>query len=113
MILFNFGLAFILLHEMDAIRCKEWRILPLISMLEDRLGYIVFLFLHIPLFYWIFFQLNNFTFRWGFDIFLMVHVGLHVLLFKHKKNEFKDWISWSIIIAAGVFGGLDLWFIRI
>jgi hypothetical protein len=113
MTLFNLGLTFILLHEMDAIRCKEWRIFPLTSMLEDRLGYIVFLFMHIPLFYCIFFQLNNATFHWYFDIFLMVHVGLHILFLKHPKNEFRDWISWSIIIGAGVLGGLGVCFMSI
>ena len=113
MILYYLALSFILMHEMDAIRCKEWRIFPLISMLEDKLGYIVFVFLHIPLFYWVLSQSNNPSFRWGFDIFLMVHVGLHILFLKHKKNEFIDWISWSIIIGAGVFGGLDLWFMSV
>jgi hypothetical protein len=111
MTLFNLALTFILMHEMDAIRCKEWRIFPILSMLEDQLGYILFLFFHIPLFYWVFSQLDNSSFRWGMDIFLMIHVGLHLLFLKHKRNEFKDWISWSIIIGAGIFGGLDLWVI--
>ena len=50
------------------------------------------------------------TFMRGFDIFLMVHLLLHLLYLRHKNNEFKDWISWSIIIGAGLFGLMDLIF---
>jgi uncharacterized membrane protein YhhN len=48
------------------------------------------------------------TFMKGFDIFLIVHLVLHLLFLRHKNNEFKDWISWSIIIGAALFGLLDL-----
>ena len=104
------GLTFILMHEMDAMRCREWRIFPGLSMLNDRLGLILFVFLHIPLFYAVLYatQYHHEAFRVGFDYFLMVHVGLHLLFLKHKNNEFTDWISWSIIIGAGLCGGLDL-----
>ena len=47
-------------------------------------------------------------FRKGFDIFMMVHLFLHLLFLQHKKNEFKDWISWSIIVGEGVCGLIDL-----
>lgn len=107
---FLLGVAFILMHEMDAIRCKEWRIIPGLSFLNDRLGLILFVFLHIPLFYWIFLeiQLNNDNFRLGFDYFLIVHLILHLLFLMHNKNEFKDWISWTIITGAALFGFLDI-----
>ncbi|MCJ8292345.1 MAG: hypothetical protein MJK07_21435 [Flavobacteriales bacterium] len=104
------GVAFILMHEMDAIRCKEWRIFPGLSFLNDRVGLIVFVFLHVPLFYWVLseIQSNNDSFRSGFDYFLIVHFILHLLFLMHKKNEFKDWISWTIITGAALFGLLDL-----
>ena len=104
------GLAFILMHEMDAIRCKEWRIFPGLSFLNDRIGLIVFVFLHIPLFYWVLIeiQMDNAGFRKGFDYFLIVHLILHLLFLMHKKNEFKDWVSWIIIVGAALFGLLDL-----
>lgn len=111
-IIFLTCLSLIFIHEMDAIRCKEWRIIPGLSMLDDKTGHIVFLFAHIPLLYWLFWQLTNSsdieTFRIGFDIFLIVHLGLHLLSLKHKNNEFKDWISWTIIAGAGICGLLDL-----
>ncbi len=40
---FYLAISFILMHEMDAIRCKEWRIFPLLSMLNDDLGFKVFM----------------------------------------------------------------------
>ncbi|MGB0521523.1 MAG: DUF6713 family protein [Flammeovirgaceae bacterium] len=111
-IFFYLGLSLMALHEMDAIRCKEWRIFPVLSMLSDKVGQIIFLFIHIPLFYFIFWELtyskNIEAFINGFNIFMMVHLGLHILFLKHKNNEFKDWISWTIIIGAGLCGLLDL-----
>ena len=111
-IFFLLGLSFMTMHEMDAVRCKEWRIFPGLSMLNDKLGHIFFVFAHIPLFFFIYWQLthseNTEAFRKGFDIFMIVHLLLHLLFLKHKNNEFKDWISWSIIIGAGVCGLVDL-----
>ena len=104
------GLAFIAMHEMDAIRCKEWRIFPGLSLLDDQKGFITFTFAHIPLVYWMLLEVkrNNENFMYYFDIFLIVHFFLHLLFLKHSKNEFKDWISWTIITGAAVCGLLDL-----
>lgn len=101
-----------IVHEMDAIRCKEWRIFPGLSMFSDKVGYIIFLFLHIPLFCFVLWKLKQRqdveAFIYGFNIFMILHLGLHILFLKHKNNEFKDWISWSIIIGAGLCGLIDL-----
>ena len=103
------GLAFIAMHEMDAIRCKEWRIFPGLSLLNDYWGMIVFQVAHVPLFIWIFGAIysQRESFIRNFDLFLVVHLILHIVFLWHKKNEFKDWISWSIIIGADLFGLLD------
>lgn len=110
-IFFLLGLSFITIHEMDAIRCKEWRIFPGLSMLNDKLGHVLFVFAHIPLFFFIYWQFshteNKEAFIKGFDIFMIVHLFLHVLFLKHNNNQFKDWISWSIIIGAAICGLLD------
>jgi len=111
-IFFYLGLSFLTMHEMDAIRCREWRIFPGLSLLSEKVGHIVFVFAHIPLFFIIFWQLaqsNDIAgFIMGFNIFMIVHLGLHILFLKHKNNEFKDWISWTIIIGAGLCGLIDL-----
>ncbi|MFN5458623.1 MAG: DUF6713 family protein [Bacteroidota bacterium] len=109
---FYLGLSFLTLHEMDAIRCKEWRIFPGLSLLSDKIGQVLFVFAHLPLFYFVFWQLTHsqdiVAFMKGFNIFMIVHLLLHILFLKHKNNEFKDWISWSILIGSGLCGIINL-----
>ena len=111
-VLFFIGLSFLTVHEMDAIRCKEWLIFPGLSLLGNKIGHLVFILTHILLFSLLFYQLaynsDNIGFIQGFELFMIVHIGLHLLFLKHKKNEFKDWISWMLIIGAGLFGLADL-----
>jgi len=112
MTLFYTGITLIVLHEMDAIRCKEWRIFPGLSLLSDKVGHLIFMIAHIPIFFFLLWKLTNGsdigTFRIVFNIFLTAHLVLHLLFLRHKSNEFKDWISWSIIVGAGMCGFLDL-----
>jgi hypothetical protein len=110
---FFVGLAFILTHEMDAVLRHEWRIFPLTMMLDDAWGYRVFTAMHVPLYVWIFWGIwsgddLNSSFIRGWDIFLVVHVGLHLLFLRHPKNEFTTPFSWVLIVGAGVSGALDL-----
>ena len=108
---FYLALALILMHEMDAIRCKEWRIFPGLSYLNDTWGLRLFLWAHLPLYYFLLFPLRQKNLEnliYGLDIFFLVHVGLHLLFLLHPKNEFKDSLSWSFILGAGLFGALDL-----
>ena len=107
-IFFYIATAFILLHEMDAIRCKEWRIFPLTYFLNDTVGYAVFLMAHLPLYYFVLKSLNDTSFQYGLNIFFIIHLGLHILFLKHPKNEFKDIWSWLPIVGAAIFGGLGL-----
>ncbi len=101
-----------MVHEMDAIRCKEWRIIPGLNLLSNKVGQQIFVFAHIPLLLIVLYQLayisDNSVFIVGLDIFMIVHVGLHLLFLKHKNNEFKDWVSWILIIGTGLFGLADL-----
>jgi hypothetical protein len=109
---FYIGLIFIIIHEMDAVRCKEWRMFPGLSLLNDDWGFKIFMFAHIPLYFLIYWKLANTeskeTFIYGVSIFFIIHFALHLLFLLHKKNEFKDWISWLFIFGAGFFGLLDL-----
>jgi len=108
---FLLGLSLILIHEMDAIRCKEWRIFPLVSLLDDKTGERVFILAHIPLYYFIFSGLDmgaNLSWIKGLDYFFIIHLGLHLLALRHPKNEFKDWLSWLLITGVALCGLLDL-----
>jgi hypothetical protein len=33
------GLVFLMSHELDAVNCQEWRMLPLLNFLDDNFGY--------------------------------------------------------------------------
>ncbi|MGJ1267135.1 DUF6713 family protein [Sphingobacterium spiritivorum] len=111
-IFFYTGLSLFTIHEMDAIRCKEWRIFPGLSFLDDRWGFRIFMLTHIPIFLFIYRQLHDVptleTFMKGFNVFLMVHMGFHLLYLKHKRNEFTDGISWFCIAGAAICGLADL-----
>lgn len=110
---FYTGLSLMLMHEMDAVRCKEWRILPGLSLLNDRLGYFVFMLAHLPLFFFIFYKLikvDNESFITGLNIFFIIHLGLHILFLKHRKNSFTDWISWTIISTIAICGLIEILF---
>lgn len=97
---------------MDAVRCKEWRIFPILSLLDDKIGFQVFMLAHIPLFFLLFWTLmghdNPSYWIQGLNLFFLLHLIAHILLVHHPKNEFKDWMSWLWIIGAALFGGLDL-----
>ena len=105
---FHAGLSFLVTHELDAIRCKEWRMLPGLSSLSDNMGLRLFVLAHVPLLFWIFQGIGNPSFVAGVDIFMMIHLVLHVMFIRHKNNGFKDGMSWALIIGAAVFGALDL-----
>jgi len=114
-IFFFIALAFILTHELDAIKRHEWRIFPGTSQLADGQGYIVFTLLHIPLFATLFYYLHtpsglNQQLVTGLNIFFIIHVFLHILALRHPKNEFVNSSSWFIIIGAAFFSVLDLLF---
>lgn len=108
---FYLAVTFMLLHEMDAVRCREWRIFPGLSLLRDEVGFRVFMLAHLPL-YGLFFsvvtgQATSGVIR-GLDLFFVVHLGLHLLYLKHPKNEFKDTLSWVFIAGAAAAGLTDL-----
>lgn len=105
------GLSLILTHELDAVRCAEWRIFPGLALLDDSTGYVLFTALHVPLFMallWALFGGLGAGFAAGFSAFLVVHAGLHLLFLRHPQNRFTSPLSWALIGGAGVCGALYL-----
>ncbi len=109
---FYLGLSFIVMHEMDAVRCREWRIFPGLSLLGDKTGFVAFMLAHVPLYFLLFRELvaggNPAKAMRGLDAFFIIHLGLHLLFLRHPKNEFKDSLSWVIIAGAAVCGAIDI-----
>lgn len=110
---FLLGFCLLLTHEMDAIRCKEWRIFPFTSKMGDETGYLTFTAVHIPLYALLIWGLFgggdvNRALIVGLDAFFIVHVLLHLLFINHPDNKFRSAFSWVLIVGAGIFGVVDL-----
>lgn len=108
---FLLGLSFLLVHELDAVRCHEWRIFPGLSALSDRWGLRLFVALHVPLLYALLGAIaagSGATLVLALDLFFIVHLGLHLLFLRHPRNEFTDTLSWTLIAGAAISGGIDL-----
>lgn len=112
-IFFYLALSFFTMHEMDAVRCKKWRIFPRLSSLSDKWGYFVFIIAHIPIFFFIYNALVTLELKHScipyFNVFLIFHTLLHVMYLKHQKNLFKDWVSWVLIVGVGLSGIFSLY----
>ena len=78
---FILGFCFLLVHEMDAIRAKEWKIFPVLSKMGDDAGYVAFTALHVSIYAALLWGIcgNEDTSRgliFGLDLFFIVHVFL-------------------------------------
>jgi len=104
-------IGFLAVHELDAIRCHEWRLFPLTAPLSETNGERVFVWLHIPYFVflaWIGASGASSGPAVALSVFAVLHAGLHVLYLRHPKNEFVSFRSWAFIIGAAGCGGLQL-----
>lgn len=113
-IILYIGLSLLIVHEMDAIQKKEWRMFPLLSKLKPETGYTLFSVLHIPLFvfiFWALFDLNrglHNTIIMLLNVFLMIHFSLHLICVRHPQNEFRSTYSWSIIGGLFLIGAIGI-----
>lgn len=111
-------ITFLLIHEMDAVRRKEWLIFPGLSRLSDDTGYLVFTAAHIPPVFLVLAGLQTGVIfqpaiRVTLDVFCLAHVGLHVLCHRFPKNGFHSRFSWLVILGTGLAGLVDLLIILI
>jgi hypothetical protein len=108
--LFLLNIAWIAAHELDAIAQQEWRFFAALSpiRLSETNAYQIFVLAHIPLFVLVIAAAGNIVFQVGFDLFLLVHAGLHWSLRNHPKIKFKNWFSWLLIGGAALSGALHL-----
>ena len=108
---FLLGVSLLLVHELDAVRCHEWRMFPGLSALSDRWGLRLFIFLHVPLLFALLGAVAagpGATLVAALDVFFILHLGLHLLFLRHPRNEFRDALSWTLIVGTAVSGGIDL-----
>lgn len=104
-------LSLLISHELDAVNRHEWRVLPLISALPERLGEQVFIWAHIPIFALVFGfgGLDPMSrIALGLSAFAIAHLLLHVVFRNHANYEFKTRGSWALIVGTGISGVLHL-----
>lgn len=112
--LFSLGLALLLAHELDAMRAREWRLLPILRRLRDAQGRDAFVIIHVPLFaalLWLAAHpsaATRFWFQAATDVFLVVHVVLHRAFVRHPAYDFHGALSRGLILGAGIVGALHV-----
>jgi len=109
---FVLGFCFLITHEMDAIRLREWKIFPILNQMRDEVGYRAFTALHLPIYALLLWGLldgnANQGLIVGLDVFFIVHVLLHLIFYSHPENRFRSLFSYGLIFGAGISGALDL-----
>ena len=109
-LLFWLNLALLLVHELDAVRRQEWRMFVFLNRLDDERAHQLFALLHIPLFILMFWFLSRpnqpayFWFQLVVDLFLIVHLGLHLLFRSHPANTFANAFSMRLIAGMALLG---------
>ena len=107
-LLFILNVTFITMHELDAIYQHEWRFFFAPTSLSDEAAFRLFTALHVPLLVLILWNLQSVPFQMGFDIFLIIHAGLHWLLRNHPLITFNNWFSRIWIFGAAFLGTIHL-----
>ena len=109
-LLFFVAVSCLLVHEMDAIDKKEWRLLFVLRKLPDEGALRWFIGLHLPLFVALMALIAagpTSATRWiegSIDVFLVVHAVLHERLSAGGDpafaNRFSRWLIWSAALFA-------------
>ena len=113
-ILFTIIFALLLLHEMDAIRAKEWKMFFLLKTMAEKTAYTVFTALHLPIYFVaIYIMLCGGTasilvLQIIVDIFLILHAIIHFCFRKHTENGFKSLFSKTVIYSMAVLSMIHL-----
>jgi len=106
--LFLSCVSFLFVHELDAVRQREWRFFFAPVAVSDELAYRRFTALHVPLVVVVLWFAGSRVFQLGVDSFAVVHAILHVGLRNHPLLEFDDWFSGLWILGAALLGLVHL-----
>jgi hypothetical protein len=113
-ILFVIILSLLIVHEMDAIRAKEWKMFLVLKDMAEETAYRVFVLIHIPLYLFAFAVLFydgavvSYVLKVVIDVFLLGHAIIHYGFRKHSNNGFQSRFSKIIIYSMPVFALLHL-----
>lgn len=107
-VLFFINFSLILMHEMDAIKCREWRMFIILKDMKENYGYVIFTLLHLPIYFLclasMFNNINYLNSRESIwiDVLLILHSIVHFSFRKNKNNEFNKLFSQFIIYGISL-----------
>lgn len=113
-LLFTIILSLLLVHEMDAIRAKEWKMFAIFKNMTEEKACGAFILLHLPLFLVVLYILSNGgpvatrVLQTAVDLFLLAHAALHYGFRKHSANGFRSRFSKFIIYSDSALAFLHL-----
>ncbi|HNX23736.1 MAG TPA: hypothetical protein PKG60_06780 [Spirochaetota bacterium] len=98
-ILLWINISFFILHEMDAIKTREWKMMIFINRLNDKTGHLVFTSSHFFLFIIIFYLMDQYfmVLFFAVSILLIIHQFMHIIFRRHAENRMNNAFSQIII----------------
>lgn len=113
-VIFFGAISMLLLHEMDAVDKREWRLLFVLRTLPDEGALRWFIGLHVPLFVALLVlvaAVESATvsrIEGGVDVFLILHAALHERIGSHGETAFANNFSRLLIWSAAGLGAAHL-----
>jgi hypothetical protein len=110
-------IALLLIHEMDAIRAKEWGLFVYLRDLQEETAYRIFALIHLPLYFIVLYLLifggttAVFVTKLVIDVFLIAHAVLHYCFRKKKNNGFRTRFSKIVIYSMALLALVHLFFV--
>lgn len=98
------NLSLLILHEMDAVRTMEWKMMIFINRIDDYVASCLFITAHFVLLLIIFYMLEYHltVLYWITCIFPLLHQLLHFFFRKHPSNRMNNSFSKSIILLMTI-----------
>lgn len=110
-VLFVLNLSLFFVHEMDAVKSREWRMFIVLKTMKEDKARLVFLLLHIPLYAAILLLLlspERQVLFYVMDVFLICHAALHFGFRSHANNGFTSTFSILVIYVMGAVSAVHL-----
>lgn len=111
MALFIINISLLLVHEMDAVRNREWRMFIVLKDMEDEKACRIFVLAHVPLYVAALFLLMSpakLIVFYVLDVLLILHAVIHFGFRHHKHNAFTSTISKAIIYMMAAISAVHL-----
>lgn len=111
LILFIVNFTLLLIHEMDAVKNREWRMFIILKSMPEEKACRVFTIAHIPLYAAALLLLispSQQILFYVLDVFLIGHAVIHFCFRHHENNAFTSVFSKTIIYLMGGFAAVHL-----